>query len=70
MVRQALEADSFQVVEAKDGIDALAARSSTIHADMVISAGRQTMPEMDGLRLVRSASARAPAVPLSRPSSS
>ena len=50
MVREALEADSFQVVEAKDGADALAA-VETIHADMVIT--DVNMPEMDGLRLVR-----------------
>ena len=50
MVREALEADSFQVVEAKDGADALAA-VETIRADMVIT--DVNMPEMDGLRLVR-----------------
>ena len=50
MVREALEVDSFQVVEAKDGADALAA-VETIHADMVIT--DVNMPEMDGLRLVR-----------------
>ena len=50
MVREALEADSFQVVEAKDGAAALAA-VETIHADMVIT--DVNMPEMDGLHLVR-----------------
>lgn len=50
MVRQALEADQHQVVEATDGVAALAALD-TGPADLVIT--DVNMPEMDGLRLVR-----------------
>lgn len=50
MVRQALEADHHQVVEATDGVAALAALDMG-PADLVIT--DVNMPEMDGLKLVR-----------------
>jgi two-component system chemotaxis response regulator CheY len=50
MVRDALEADRHQVVEATDGRAALAT-AGTIDADLVIT--DVNMPEMDGLSLVR-----------------
>ena len=50
MVRGALEADHHQVIEATDGVTALAALE-TASADMVIT--DVNMPEMDGLKLVR-----------------
>jgi len=50
MVREALEVDHHQVVEATDGVAALAALE-TASADMVIT--DVNMPEMDGLKLVR-----------------
>lgn len=50
MVRGALEADHHQVIEATDGVAALAALD-TASADMVIT--DVNMPEMDGLKLVR-----------------
>ena len=50
MVRGALEADHHQVVEASDGLAALAALDAT-PADLVIT--DVNMPEMDGLNLVR-----------------
>jgi two-component system chemotaxis response regulator CheY len=50
MVRGALEADHHQVIEAIDGVTALATLE-TASADMVIT--DVNMPEMDGLKLVR-----------------
>src|SRR3990167_5822319 len=50
MVRQALEADHHQVIEATDGVAALAALDMG-PADLVIT--DVNMPEMDGLKLVR-----------------
>jgi two-component system chemotaxis response regulator CheY len=50
MVRGALEADHHAVVEATDGVSALAALEQT-RADLVIT--DVNMPEMDGLALVR-----------------
>jgi two-component system, chemotaxis family, chemotaxis protein CheY len=50
MVRGALEADHHQVIEAIDGVTALATLE-TESADMVIT--DVNMPEMDGLKLVR-----------------
>jgi two-component system chemotaxis response regulator CheY len=50
MVRGALEADHHRVIEAIDGVTALAALE-TASADMVIT--DVNMPEMDGLKLVR-----------------
>ncbi len=50
MVRGALEVDHHQVIEATDGVAALAALE-TASADMVIT--DVNMPEMDGLKLVR-----------------
>jgi two-component system chemotaxis response regulator CheY len=50
LVREALEVDHHQVVEATDGVAALAALE-TASADMVIT--DVNMPEMDGLKLVR-----------------
>jgi two-component system chemotaxis response regulator CheY len=50
MVRGALETDRYHVVEAPDGASALAVLE-TEPADMVIT--DVNMPEMDGLKLVR-----------------
>ena len=50
MVRQALEADHHQVIEATDGVAALAALDMG-PADLVIT--DVNMPEMDRLKLVR-----------------
>jgi two-component system chemotaxis response regulator CheY len=50
MVRGALEADRYRVVEATDGVNALTALETT-RADVVIT--DVNMPEMDGLKLVR-----------------
>ena len=53
-VREALATD-YQIVEAVDGIDALA-RSETAAADLVIT--DVNMPELDGLGLVRALRAK------------
>jgi two-component system chemotaxis response regulator CheY len=50
MVRGALEADNYYLVEVPDGRAALEA-SSTVDADLVIT--DVNMPEMDGLTLVK-----------------
>ena len=56
MVRQALEADHHQVIEATDGVAALAVLDMG-PADLVIT--DVNMPEMDGLKLVRALRDRA-----------
>jgi two-component system chemotaxis response regulator CheY len=55
MVRGALEADQYYLVEVPDGRAALEAASS-VDADLVIT--DVNMPEMDGLTLVRELRAR------------
>jgi two-component system chemotaxis response regulator CheY len=55
MVRGALEADNYHLVEVPDGRAALEA-ASTMDADLVIT--DVNMPEMDGLTLVKELRAR------------
>ena len=55
MVRGALEADNYDLVEVPDGRAALEA-ASTMDADLVIT--DVNMPEMDGLTLVKELRAR------------
>jgi two-component system chemotaxis response regulator CheY len=55
MVRGALEADNYYLVEVPDGRAALEA-ASTMDADLVIT--DVNMPEMDGLTLVKELRAR------------
>jgi two-component system chemotaxis response regulator CheY len=63
LVRQALKAQACTVIEAPDGVAALAALERT-HADLVIT--DLLMPEMDGLALTRSlrADARFAKIPI------